>query len=59
MLRIEEVLGLVSDFDKSLAPSVFMAMRPEAYGYASGFAGTVAGKTVIRDLRRKWYLSSL
>ena len=55
-MRIEECLGLAADFDKSLAPSMYMTMQPVKYGHPDGFGTTTVGKDIIKDLREKWLL---
>ena len=59
MLKIETVLGLAADFDKALAPSLYLAMSPQKYGYAEGYSSTLEGKETVRKLRETFAKETL
>lgn len=58
MLQIEETIGLIDDYSRSLQPCVYISMRPEMYGYPEDMDSVKKGELIIR-LREKWIMEEL
>ncbi|KAL7573622.1 hypothetical protein ACA910_008755 [Epithemia clementina (nom. ined.)] len=52
--EIEQVLGVMDDFRKSLEPALYLGMRPERFGYPAGFGQTEPGKVLLQSMRTTW-----
>ena len=50
-LRMNEILGLSGDFDRAFGPSLYLALKPSAYGLPDDYAQTDEGKEHIRRVR--------
>lgn len=59
IFEVEEALGLIADFNRAWSPSLYIAMRPENFGYPQGFGSTDAGKECTKGLREKFIENEL
>ena len=51
LLEIEEVIGLITDLNNALSPSLYIANRPQLYGYPEGSQTSEEGKMRTEALR--------
>ena len=51
---MEQVLGVLDDARKSLDPALYLALRPERFGYEPGFQKTEQGQALIQSMRTHW-----
>eukprot|EP00586_Coscinodiscus_wailesii_P022776 CAMPEP_0172496304 /NCGR_PEP_ID=MMETSP1066-20121228/84979_1 /TAXON_ID=671091 /ORGANISM="Coscinodiscus wailesii, Strain CCMP2513" /LENGTH=224 /DNA_ID=CAMNT_0013268527 /DNA_START=43 /DNA_END=717 /DNA_ORIENTATION=+ len=56
---IEEAIGLIGDAQKSWGPSLYIAMRPENYGYPQGYNKSDEGIERIKTMRQNWIANEL
>jgi len=56
---IEEAIGLIGDVQNSWSPSLYMAMRPEKFGYAQGYNKSEEGMEQIKTMRQNWIANEL
>ena len=57
-LEIDEVLGLVDDLSRDWSPSIYIAMRPEKFGYVEDFTADKK-EELTKMLREKFLKESL
>ena len=50
-LAVNEALAMAGDFDREWMPSLYIGMRPTAYGYPAEFAGTEEHKALVKKMR--------
>ncbi len=50
-MRMNEAIGISDDLDRALAPGLYYAIRPTAYGMPEGYNNTDEGKDHIRRCR--------
>lgn len=51
MYEIEEVIGIITDMNNAFTPALYIANRPEMFGYPEGSQSTEEGKLRIQALR--------
>jgi glutathione S-transferase len=56
---IEEALGLLHDMQDSWGPNLYIAMRPQTYGYPEGYSQTQEGKNLVKSMRESWVANEL
>jgi prostaglandin-H2 D-isomerase / glutathione transferase len=54
LYEIEEAMGILVDFKKAWEPCLVLAMAPQRYGYAEGFAQTEEGKELVKSTRENF-----
>lgn len=58
-LKVNEVLGLAGDLDKSWTPCLYMGMMPQKFGYPEGSNRTKEGKERTKKLRENFAAGDL
>jgi glutathione S-transferase len=56
---IEEAIGVIGDLQKAWEPCLYLAMRPQAFGYEEDFPKTEKGKELIKSMREKFVKNDL
>jgi len=51
---IEEAIGLIKDMQDSWGPNLYIAMRPQTFGYPDDFAKSQEGKNLVKSMRETW-----
>jgi len=59
LFDIEEAIGVLEDMNKSFSPCIYLAMRPQNFGYPEDFAKTTEGKAKIEEFRKNWVANEL
>lgn len=59
LFDIEEAIGVLEDMNKSFTPCIYLAMRPQNFGYPEDFAKTIEGKAKIEEFRKNWVANEL
>ncbi len=58
-LKVEEIIGLLGDFEKDFLPSFAIANYPVALGYPAGYQSTPEGKETIQRIRSAFVAEKL
>jgi len=58
-LEVDEALGLVDDFIKAWSPSIYIAMKPNIFGYPESFKGTDGNQAVTKAMREDFVANDL
>eukprot|EP00667_Euglena_gracilis_P016269 EG_transcript_17007 len=56
---IDEAIGLVADLARAWAPSLYIAMKPSAFGYPADFQKTEEGQRVVKAVRTDFVAGDL
>lgn len=59
LYEIEEAIGMVEDLKRAWMPCLYVSMRPENFGYPSGYPKTDEGKETIKTMRSKFVAEEL
>jgi len=51
LYEIEEAIGLLGDLTRAWSPCLYIAMRPQTFGYPEGYQGTDEGKERCKKMR--------
>jgi glutathione S-transferase len=56
---VEEVMGVIGDFQNAWGPNLYMGMRPQNYGRPEGWSRTDEGKDMVKSMRTKFVKDEL
>jgi glutathione S-transferase len=59
VFEIEEAMGIVGDLTRAWSPCLYVAMRPENFGYPADFGKSEEGKEKVKELREKFIKEGL
>jgi|Transcript_20905 glutathione S-transferase len=59
LFDIEEAIGLMKDMQDSWGPNLYIAMRPQTFGYPEGYNKTEEGKNLVKSMREAWITKEL
>jgi glutathione S-transferase len=57
--EIEEAMGIVGDLTRAWSPCLYVAMRPQNFGYPEDYAKTPEGQAAVKAMREKFVATEL
>lgn len=57
--EVEEAIGLVEDLKRAWVPSLYISMKPQDFGYPSGYGKTEEGQENIKNVRARFAAEEL
>lgn len=58
-MRVDEMIGLAQDFDKTILPSLYLAIMPTAFGFDADYPKTPEGQARIKAVREDFVANKL
>jgi len=58
-MRVDEMIGLAQDFDKSVLPSLYLNMMPAMFGFPADWPKTPEGQAQVKAVREDFVANKL